>query len=211
MHVRNLRILALTGLAALGACGDDDGVANVGVSDLSDTEVAALGEAVAGTVVAVWEEDPQIGPAAASGPQLALITFEEMLSLTASCDFGGSVAVDGDVFVQFDDVTEEGTIEYTVTQVHQGCRAESEEDDIVFTLDGAPSVTSELSVSVLPGSFEFDGSVIGGIDWSTDSREGTCSVDLSFSMELDAVTETGSAQMSGSICGVTISRSLSVT
>jgi len=193
---------------SLAACGDDDGVTNVGADALSATEREALAEAVAGAVVATFDENP--GVPAQSGPQQAVVNFEETVSITVPCDLAGSVLTEGDLAVEFDDVTQEGTVEYTVTQTHQGCRMEAE-DDIVFTLDGAPSVTADLFVEFGAETLFFEGSFEGGVDWVTGDREGTCQVSAQFSADINPQTDTGSAELSGTVCGNSFSRSLTVS
>lgn len=202
MFVRNG---ALALLLTTAACGDS--VTEV-VGDLTQAEAEALAEVVAGTVLSTWEGEGAAATAA-RGPSLA--TYNQQLSLEAPCEFGGSVAIDGEIDVVTNDETEElESLEYTVTQAHSGCVAESG-DGVRFTLDGAPNVTANLLVLAEGDLISMDGSYSGAVDWSTDGKEGTCTLSVEFSMDLNVAAETGSATMSGTVCGMSFSNSVDVT
>ncbi|MEX2467092.1 MAG: hypothetical protein WD995_09280 [Gemmatimonadota bacterium] len=198
MHVRGT---ALAMLLTAAACGDS---ATDVVSDLSQAEAEALAEVVAGTVVSTFDQQ---GPVAAP----ARATFSQQVNFEAPCEYGGTMNVAGELDIVTDDETEELTsLEYTVTQVHSGCVGESQ-DGLRFTLDGAPNVTANFVAMTEGDLISMDGSYSGGVDWSTDDKDGTCNLSVEFSLEMNAGTETGSASMSGTVCGVTFSRSLTVT
>jgi len=202
MFVRNGGLALLLTAAA---CGDS---ATDVVGDLTQAEAEALAEVVTGTVMSTWESE---GAAATVARGPALATFNQQLSLEAPCEFGGSVAIDGEIDVVTNDETEElESLEYTVTQAHAGCVAESE-DGLRFTLDGAPNVTANLLVLAEGDLIGMDGSYSGAVDWSTDGKEGTCTLSVEFSMDLNVGAQTGSATMSGTVCGISFSNSVNVT
>jgi hypothetical protein len=197
MHVR---VAALALLVWAGAC---DSATDV-VGDLSRAEAEALAEVVGSSVM---NGAMVASPGGDAGPQRAIVNYDEAVSLTAECELGGTVAVEGSLGASIDDEIGEGVVEFTLTQVHDGCTAESE-DGVVFTLDGAPSVTSDLRMEFSEQVFTLDGSYTGAVDWSTEGREGRCSVDVEFSADLNGLSESGSVSMSGTVCGVQFSKSL---
>ena len=200
MHVRGAAIALIL---AAGAC--DDSPTNVG--DLSQAEAEALAEVVGAQVVnGAFSSRMQGGQA---GPAAAPVSYEESVSFTAEGEMGGTVAVNSDFSGQADDETGEGSFSFTLSQIHDGCVAESE-DGIVFTLWGNPSVTAQLDMEVADEILSFDGSFDGAVDWETEDREGTCTIDVTFSVDLDGGMETGAAQMQGSVCGIDFSKSVNV-
>ncbi|MDZ7778559.1 MAG: hypothetical protein U5R14_01305 [Gemmatimonadota bacterium] len=198
MHVRGVG-LAL--LVAVGACGDS--ATDVVTDELSEAEAAALAEVMSENVFATWQQDQG---QAAMAPSLA--TFERSVQLEASCELSGSVSVSGDVVMETSETSEDVTIDYTVTQVHQSCVGESE-DGVRFTLDGAPDVTANFTVEAGEDLVTLDGGYAGSVDWSTDDKQGTCSVDVTFTAEVSQAGQSGSVTMSGSVCGVSFSDSVS--
>ena len=205
MNRNHVRGAALAFLLAAGACGDS---ATDVVGDLTRAEAAALAEVVAGTVVSTFDQaGPMAGPAL--GPALA--TFNQQVSFEGPCELGGTMAVTGDLDIVTDDETEELTsLEYTVTQVHNGCVGESQ-DGMRFTLTGAPNVTATFLVQTEGESVAMDGSYSGAVDWSTEGKSGTCTLSVEFSVNVNFGTETGTANMAGTVCGVSFSESVSVS
>lgn len=68
--------------------------------------------------------------------------------------------------------------------------------DLVVEIDGV-------------GVVDWTGAIAGAVEWVTDGREGTCTLSLEFSghAEGDGV---GSAQLAGTVCGFSISQSVSI-
>jgi len=56
---------------------------------------------------------------------------------------------------------------------------------------------------------QWAGSIEGTIDWETDGREGSCTVQMEFSGR-DEADVTKTAQMTGTVCGFSISQSVSI-
>ncbi len=206
MNRMHVRCAAVALIFAAGAC--DESPTNVG--DLSQAEAEALAEVVGAQVINGAFGASQRGTAA-SGPAAAIVSYEESLSFTGECEFGGTVSVDADLQGQVDDQTGEGTVSFTLTQIHDGCVGESD-DGTVFTLYGAPSVTAQLDMEVSEEMFAFDGSFDGAVDWTAgEDREGTCTIDVTFSVDTNAGMQSGSASMQGSVCGIDFSKSLSIS
>lgn len=203
MHARGAAIALIL---AAGAC--DDSPTNVG--DLSQAEAEALAEVVGAQVInGAFGASMEQGGAAA-GPAAATVNYDETVSFIGECELGGTVAVNGEFTGQADDQTGEGSFSFTLVQIHDGCVGEAN-DGTVFTLHGSPSVTAQLDMVVAEQMLSFDGSFDGAVDWETDDREGTCTIDVIFSVDLNGSMETGEASMAGSVCGIDFSRSLSIS
>lgn len=186
-------------LTATAAC---DGGTDV-EEELTQVEAQALAEILTGTVVASWgqTEGPQGAPARA--------TYQSSVDFVAPCPLGGSVAVAGDLAAEVDDETQDATIDYTLRHTHQGCVAESE-SGLRFTLTGAPLVTADLQLQTVGNLLSLDGDFAGGVAWSTEGKEGVCTLALDFGADLDVAQESGTASLAGTVCGVTVSSSVSV-
>lgn len=199
--MNRIRGAALAMLVATAACGDS---ATEVVGDLSQAEAEALAEVVGATVFS----STSAVPGAQGAPARTPISGSESVSATVPCELGGTVAVDGSLEYSGDTDTEVNAT-FGVTQVHNGCVAESQ-DGIRFTLDGAPDVTANVSLSVSESALSLEGTYGGAVDWSTDGREGTCSLDVTLSVDMSGTAESGSASMSGTVCGVTFQKSVTV-
>lgn len=193
-------------LVALAACGDDDDPTGVTGDALNGDEVAALAEVVAGTMFSTFEQTPE--PPQAPGPALATGSFS--LNTSLPCELGGVVAVSGTLLFDIDDETGDGTLDYTVTQDHQDCVAEAE-DGMRFTLNGAPNVSADFVATLEGTGLTFAGGYVGAVSWVTGARSGTCSMDVDFSLTGDVEAETGTASISGTVCGVNFTHTLTFT
>lgn len=194
--------LALALGLALGACSD--GPTDIIEGDpLTEAEAAALAEVVAGSLFTAWEGSasaaPARGPARASGTGQINDTFP--------CELGGSVAVAGSLSFDVDDDTGDGTIQFSVTTDHDDCAVESE-DGIGFILNGAPNITASFAIVSEGSSLSFSGNYEGAVAWATDDKSGRCSIEVDFDLSGDVTAETGSASLTGRVCGVTFDHSL---
>jgi len=194
-------VLAMALLAGT-ACGDDDPTDIVEGDPLTEAEVEALAEVVAGTLFATYDQGALTAPAAVSG------TFQ--FDDTFPCEFGGSVNVDGSYAFDVDDDTGDGTLTFDVTQDHNDCGAESD-GGILFVLNGAPDITATFTI-VTEGTFlSFTGGYDGAVGFETVDKSGTCSLDVDFSLQGDVAAETGSATLTGRVCGITFTHNLTLT
>lgn len=199
IHVRGA---ALAVLVAAAACGDN---ATEVVGDLSQAEAEALAEVVGSTVFASSTGEM---PGALGAPARVPVSGSESVSATVPCELGGTVGVNGNLEYSGDTETVINAT-FGLTQVHNGCVAESQ-DGIRFTLDGAPNVTSNVSMTMSENELSMEGTYGGAVDWRTGGREGTCSLDVTLSVDMSGMTESGSASMSGTVCGVTFQKSVMV-
>lgn len=201
MNRVHIRGVTLAMLVAVAACGDS---ATEVVGDLSQAEAEALAEVVGATVFASTSEVPWAQGAPARTP----VSGSETVSATVPCELGGTVDVHGSLEYSGDTET---VIDATfgLTQVHDGCVAESQ-DGIRFTLDGAPNVSADMSLSVSQNDVSLEGMYGGAVDWSTDGRDGTCSLDVTLSVDMSNTSESGSASMAGTVCGVSFQRAVTV-
>ena len=201
------RLLPLALALGLGACGDDP-VTIVEGDPLTADEAEALAEVVAGTLFSTWEQSSGPAPAPALAPALASGTLQ--VDDVFPCELGGSVAVSGSVSFNVDDQTGDGTINFSVTSVHNACAGESQ-GGIAFTLTGAPDIEASFSAVSEGDAFSFSGGYEGAVAWETGEKSGTCSVDVEFSLSGNLATETGSASITGQVCDATISHTLELT
>lgn len=202
MKRKSVRYGLLVACVALGACGETDLV----MSELSELEAQDLAGAV---MFATFNSTPESAPAPAGGPQMAPYEYQSAIDTEVACPLGGVVGVMADVLVVGDTESEAGSLDFSMTHVHDGCVVQSENDRL-FTLWGAPSMALDLLVENNgQGVVEWGGSVTGAIDWATDGRMGTCEVALEFSARVEGDTAFD-AEMAGAVCGFNVSRSLTV-
>lgn len=125
------------------------------------------------------------------------------------CQFGGVVTIEATIEGDLDQETGAGTMDLTLTQVHDDCgvRSDSGTD---FTLNGNPETGMDLGFDMTEaGDFTMAGSFGGGIAWLTGGRSGTCTIDLSIDASGNFETETFSGNASGTVCGRSVSETIS--
>jgi len=187
------------------ACGD--GPTEV-VGGLTQSELEALAEVVGASVVStLGNEDGRM--AGSSRTPSAAVRLERELNFTADCALGGSLAVSGQLDANVDQAARTGTLEYSLTQIHQECRVASQ-DGVVFTLTGAPHVTASLLAHAADRVLSVEGAYQGAVAWSTEDKEGLCSLSVELDVVLDFSGASASAAMSGTVCGVLFSRTVSL-
>ena len=190
----------------VGACSDDPTDIVEG-DPLTEAEAAALAEVVAGSLFSTWEQSsaapsPAAAPARASG--------NVQIDDEFPCEFGGTVAVAGSLVFDVDDESGDGTLVFQITTDHEGCGVESEEG-IAFILNGSPNISAGFTIVSDGDNLSFSGGYDGAVGWATDDKSGRCSIDVDFSLTGDVVAETGSASLTGRVCGITFSHSLELT
>lgn len=202
-------IFALVVAFPLVACGGDDGVGLSG-DTLTEDEAAALAEYVVGQGLEQGFEGYQT-EGTAQAPARVPFTYEESFSTTAPCPEGGSLAVSAS-FTATGDTEVEGdiTLDFSLTQTHDDCAVVPESTDVQFTLNGAPNVSLDFVIEVTNGEeVEAGGDLGGALSWATDDgRTGTCPVDMDYALDVNLTTEVGTATLDGTICGVTLSRTI---
>jgi hypothetical protein len=205
MNRTSVRFLSLVAAIGFAACGE---TSDLVMGELSEAEAADMAGAVMFATFNSSDDVPE--PASgASGPQTAPFAFSTEVAGDVPCPMGGVVGVVGSLEVHGNTESQAGSLEYAVTQVHDGCMVMSENERL-FTLWGNPSLSAAFAVENNgQGVVEWGGSVQGSVDWVTDGREGSCSVAVEFSGRQEGEASV-SGDFEGTVCGFTLSRSFSI-
>jgi hypothetical protein len=197
MNRPGTRLLALTAALALAACGGDDSTGLDG--DLSEAEAAALGTVIMGQALTAGFS-AMGGASGVAGPALS-IPFGSSIEVTESCPLGGSVAISGDFSGDLDLGGGSSTIDMDVSMTHQSCRLSDPSTGLLFTLNGAPTLTTDMSMVLnSDGSGTFSGGYGGAVAWDLDGRSGECTLDIDFSGSVTASGEDNTS-ITGTVCG----------
>lgn len=205
MNPQSVRLMAVVASAAFGGCG---GSSDLVMSELTEAEAQDLAGVVLVATFSSTGSVPQPVPTA-NGPQLVPFEITIDIEMEVECPLGGVVAVTAELGVSGDTEGPGGRVDYSMTQVHDACVVISE-NQRQFTIWGAPSLGVDLVVEIDGvGVVDWTGAIAGAVEWVTDGREGTCTLSLEFSghAEGDGV---GSAQLAGTVCGFSISQSVSI-
>jgi hypothetical protein len=201
-------VLAL-GLAACGGGFTSSGDA------LTQTEAADLAEALAQGGFAGFGSFGAAAPSRAPGA--AATTITQTLAETVPCDSGGTVAINGSVTGNINQTASGGTISFNYTAVPNACVVPTSGGK-KFTISGDPNLKAQGDFTFTIGSTSeaFQGSLNygGKFGWtSSDGRAGACGLDLTanYDFTFSGSSATGTATLSGTVCGVSVSRSVSVT
>ncbi|HSM05833.1 MAG TPA: hypothetical protein VK858_14545 [Longimicrobiales bacterium] len=204
MSSRRCLRFALPVLVGLAACDDDD--PTVPFVPLSEAEAELVG-------VGLWRQshgvsleiplgfDFAVGSPVARAP----VSIDRKDEGSPACPLAGSVRYEVTVTGTVDDETGAGSLTIVTEQVHESCTLQ--EEQLVFTLDGNPGVTTEVDFSTDGvGNFETSGTMTGEVDAMVGETVGRCPVDLAFE---GGETSTGAAsyQIAGTMCGVEVSAS----
>ena len=188
-------------IVGLGACSDDSSPTDSGDA-LTQAEVEVMMEAMAAAGGAGFVP-VGMGAAEAAGALSGdqQFSFDE----TTPCSQGGSVNISGTMSFS----EGHGNVNLDMTQVHQDCVESAPSDGSIWTFNGSPSIQMTLSGTVSEDHVDIQGNQQGGISWSSDGRSGTCNIDVSYSLIGDE--HGGTATVNGSVCGVNISQTHTVT
>jgi len=192
-------LLALVGFAA--ACGD-------GPTSSGDPLTQAQAQELAGVIIAnSFPSGPALSPAAASGAESATIT--QTIDVSGPCPGGGTIAFKGSNNADVAADQSSATLSYDYTLTHNSCVATGE-NGTVFTLNGDPNVHATGTINYdqqtgFDGSLNYD----GGVEWAAGDMSGSCQIDLSANVSF--TTGSGSASVSGNVCGFSISVSSSIS
>jgi hypothetical protein len=206
-------ILAVAATLTLGACGEDS--TGPGTDDLTEDEAAQVAAFLMGQAVGATGVTP--AAQAAADPQvtrlplaLARVDFDEDVSVSAQCPLGGSIQMQQTVTGFTDDETGAFELNVAQTQVYDSCAGEGESGAFAFTLDSAPDVMAAFSIAQdAAGLATASGAMVGALDWTAGDRSGRCEIDFQFSLDGDG--ENADFNASGTICGVALSRTLSIS
>jgi hypothetical protein len=187
--------LALVALSI--ACGDSTAPVTLTEAQVEDmleamTTVSYIGQA----------SGPGFSIRRAGQVANATVTVSE----TVECPNGGSATISGTAT----DNPDAGTFTAQITQGFSACAATSEAGR-VWTFNGNPNITTNISASQnqTTGAFSLTATQVGAVNFASDIGEGACSLNLTLAITGTATSV--NATLSGTACGRTIQRSISVT
>jgi hypothetical protein len=207
-------LFGLAPVLALGLAACGSGFTSSG-DPLTESEAADLAQGLANGGFAGFGSFA--APAGAPGAAATNVTIS--LNNSAPCDGGGTVAFNGSMTANVNQAATSGTFGFNYTVVPTACQITTSNSK-TFTLTGDPNLKAQGDFTFTAGSSTetFQGSLSynGKFDWtSSDARAGVCGVDLAanydFSFSTTGGAPTGTATLSGTVCGVTVNRSVSVT
>jgi len=201
--VRALTLWTLALLAVFGvtACGDSTDLV---LSELSEAEAAELAGAL---VFAAFEGTGSVQPP--SSAQAVPYEYTETVSGTVPCPLRGLVAYSATVTATGDTEQPGGSVTYSMTQEHDDC-AVATENETVFVINGAPSLTLTFNVTDTgTGVVEWGGSLHGAISWVTGNRTGTCEAHFEFSGRQEGETVVVGG-LGGTMCGHSVQQEFTV-
>ena len=186
---RIIRGIAATSLAlTIAACGD-----SLGPVTLNDEQVADMMDAMANAGVAGFTPPP-VG-------NLAVTTINQ----SVQCPDGGTASIAATI----DENANTGAVSMTITQGFSSCKSTSSSGRM-WTFNGKPNIVSTFSgtSNATTGAFTLSGTQSGGISFSSDIGTGSCDFNVTFSMSGNENTEQFSGSISGTVCGRSVSQSL---
>lgn len=195
--IRRSLSAALFALFALSACSDGNAPDAL---QLTEAQAEDLMEALSsvGAVGLMRQDAYRVG----DNTQAITVTVDE----TEPCPNGGTARVQGTF-----NANDAGTqMTAALVQSYSACKATSNAGRM-WTFDGAPNVASNITMTAneTTGAFSMNGTQKGAIDASSDIGSGRCVLDLTYTATGNEITGSFSMTMSGSVCGRTISISVS--
>ena len=202
MKSRNVRLFALFALLATAAC--DEALVP---GELTETEAAELAAVI---MESTFANTAGLGETAqASGPAMVPVEYSQSVDASLPCPMGGNVGIEATVDYVGDTQSQAFELDYTMTQTHDGCGAETE-GGRQFTLNGSPNLQLDIGIMSEDGqSASWSGSITGAIDWESEGFEGSCSMSLEFGGSALAETS-ANFEMNGSVCGHSVQQTLSI-
>lgn len=195
------------GVGVMAACGDAGSTGD----PLSDAEVQELAaELVAASFTS--------GSFSRSGPLRApAVEITLTINETNACEGGGTVTVNGTFKASVNDQTGSGTFTLDYTSTPNGCVINTSSGK-VFTVTGDPNIkvngTFDVTQTTSGGTVKGDLTHNGKFKWtSNDGRAGGCGIALkvTYNFTTSDTSTSGSATMSGTACGTSINRTVSVS
>ena len=175
---------------ALAACGDST-APNL---ELNDEQVADMMDAMASAGLA------GVTPPSA-GAGMAVITLNQ----TVECPNGGTTTINATV----DDGGTTNSVSMSFTQRFSDCKATSSSGR-VWTFNGNPNIVTTFTgtSNETTGAFSLSGSQTGGIIAASNLGNGACSWDVDYSMTGNDLTGAFSSTVTGTVCGRSISQTV---
>lgn len=188
-------VAVLTAALTLSACKDSSGPAALSLTEAqAEDMMEALASVGAATSLSQRAAEYRQGPTV----QLATITLDE----SQPCPGGGTNRTQGTVTSN-----DAGTqLSASLTQSYSACKATSP-NGVLWTFNGAPNLKFDFSMSVneTTANYTMNGTQKGAIDAASSIGSGRCVIDLTFTASGNLQTSTGTATVSGTMCGRTIS------
>lgn len=186
-------------LVALAACSADDPLGVNSGDPLSPQEIQSVFDAMS-TAFASGGVNPS-SPSALPGISRAPIPIDQEFIFAAACPLEGSIGINGSADGQIDDETLAGNLSIQFTHTFNGCMVSA--NGITITVSHNPPIVFQGDFTFSQDELSVDGSERGGFEYVTsDDREGSCAIDMSFSISHNSATQTSSASVTGRVCGV---------
>jgi len=204
---RSMRLGCAAVLAALAGagCGSKDATApysGVRLSEAATLEIAyvLMAEMFAIDFGVNGGAPPGEGMSAAR-VRLFNVQPTQAISVTAPCELGGSIRLEGTIT---DEVDDQGTGRFSMDlrETPNDCAVSTTEGQ--FTINGDPNLRITVDLTA-PADVELSDiamSIGGGFRWSGQPGSGSCSVDVTFVIKL---AEPEASTVSGKVCGYDVS------
>lgn len=200
MYVRHVRptVFAAIALLVVAGCSSSGGGTEPTADQLTEAEAGAvlstLYQAMTEPLFSAFSAPT---PAGVDGPALSTDQF----SASSSCSGGGTVDVQVSVTENLDNQGS-GSTSITENATLNGCSAAAATRQLSMT--GSTSATASWQYSNWDAVGNVGWHMSGNINWSGGTGSGTCSVDLTVSLDVNTFHGT----MSGSACGQSYSQSI---
>ena len=208
MFSRLLLVLLLAqATLALAACSDDD-PAGPNEDQMTQEEANALAQALyGGELLTLGYSDPgsvQNLPPGATLP----------VDATLDCQGGGQATFSGQASSFLSAAEDSLGIRLSGVLIPTACVVTG--DGATFTLDGMPSIEQDGSIAIALSSFTtvLSFTASGSVNWMGGDRAGNCGVDTAINAVIELNLAPGApaptAQVTGSLCGRTIDRTITL-
>ena len=197
-------LLAQTTLALAG-CRDDS--AGPDEDQMTQDEANALAQALYGGELLTFGQDMS---AVQDVPPGVTLPVES----TLPCQGGGHATFSGQVSAFVTPAEESLGMRLSGVLIPTACVVSG--DGVTFTLDGMPSIEQEGSITIALSTFTttLDFAASGSVNWTSGTRAGNCGVDTSINgvieLSLDPSAPPPTATVTGSLCGRTIDRTITL-
>ena len=201
------RFLAVVAAVALTACGDGNAPDPI---QLTEAQAEDMLDAL--SAAGAFETELSVASAArtANATALALVAaaITNTVDASAPCPDGGTAGIKGTATAN-DDFS---VISANVTQTFSNCKSTSSAGTL-WTFNGAPSIVSTMSMTTnqSTGAFTLAMTQRGALDVVGPDASGRCVIDLTLDASGNDIAGTGTITISGTVCGVTITQTVTTT
>lgn len=191
----------LAAVLTLAACGG--GTEPTKQLDLTEAQAEDMMDALSavGAFSGMYRQTAGYG---AGRTALVTVTVDD----TTPCPNGGTLRTQG----TFNSDDAGSSFSANVTQSYAGCKATSSSGTL-WTFNGAPNIatTFTMSFSESTGAYSMNGTQKGALDVASSVGSGRCNIDLTYTASGNDTTGQYTASISGTVCGRTISVTVSET